>query len=386
MTHEKLVAGTESPTRYTKIIRNPGAGTKYNRTYQETGYVSRYTKLVAGGKDYVPPAPPEPEYEELKVVTGCKNAADNVYQIGNMVAFTTATYSGGSDSNQYRWRFQERDKGDGSWVNGVWTVYDNTAISIVKDLRKGGQLRFQCQARDTSQDPVAQVNSFGPVANVPFPELKCEKAPIISGQLYRGETLHCTKAVYSGGVPPVIVESQIQRSDTGDNGTWSGVDAWGQEANGTHQIGKDETGKYFRVSGRAIDSSDDSVSKAETSQSFSDVVGPVQEYSFGDCVLTNTSTENNIEHGDLEFIIQGASVTYVADYTGDMPHDHAVWEWKVRSGNATIRGASDQPYCTFELPTEYPGGCSLSCSIYGQGVGRYTDDNTGILWNITYTE
>jgi hypothetical protein len=64
MTHEKLVAGTTSPTRYTKIIRNPGAGTKYNRTYQETEYVSRYTKLVAGGKDYVPPAPPEPPEPE----------------------------------------------------------------------------------------------------------------------------------------------------------------------------------------------------------------------------------------------------------------------------------------------------------------------------------
>jgi len=60
MSYIKLVAGTESPTRYTKIIRNPGAGTKYNRTYQETEYVSRYTKTVVGGKDYIPPAPPEP--------------------------------------------------------------------------------------------------------------------------------------------------------------------------------------------------------------------------------------------------------------------------------------------------------------------------------------
>ena len=63
MKHFKLVAGTESPTRYTKIIRNPGADTKYNRTYQETDFISRYTKTAAPGIGYTPPAIPEPEPE-----------------------------------------------------------------------------------------------------------------------------------------------------------------------------------------------------------------------------------------------------------------------------------------------------------------------------------
>ena len=81
MTHEKLVAGTTSPTRYTKIIRNPGAGTKYNRTYQETEYVSRYTKTVAGGKDYVPPAPP---FDPIAVADGqgANWVGTNVYEVG----------------------------------------------------------------------------------------------------------------------------------------------------------------------------------------------------------------------------------------------------------------------------------------------------------------
>ena len=169
MTHEKLVAGTSSPTRYTKIIRNPGAGTKYNRTYQETDYVSRYTKTVAGGKDYVPPAPPEPEYEALAVNQKAVNNQGNVYEVGQTVAFTTATYTGGSDSNVYRWRFQTRENGSDSWVNGSWTMYGNTQMTIVNTLTKAEQLRFQCQARDASQDPVPQVNSFGPTCNIAAP-------------------------------------------------------------------------------------------------------------------------------------------------------------------------------------------------------------------------
>jgi hypothetical protein len=174
MTHEKLVAGTTSPTRYTKIIRNPGAGTKYNRTYQETAYVSRYTKTVAGGKDYVPPAPPEPEFEELVVAPngGANLVADNVYEIGQQVTGKTSVFTGGNpEATAYRSRWQSRKTSSDAWENSNWMNTTNEKNDHSYFIAKPGQVRFQSQARDTSDDPVTQVNSFTSVKEVPFTEI-----------------------------------------------------------------------------------------------------------------------------------------------------------------------------------------------------------------------
>ena len=98
----------------------------------------------------------------------------------------------------------------------------------------------------------------------------------MSGKPIVGETITGTKAVYTGGVPPVEVQSQFQKSPNGTS-SWSGVDAWGSDDAGTHYIGPDDVGFYFRVAGRAVDSSEDSISKAETLMSFSEKLGPVTE-------------------------------------------------------------------------------------------------------------
>lgn len=173
MTHEKLVAGTESPTRYTKIIRNPGAGTKYNRTYQETGYVSRYTKTVAGGKDYVPPAPPEPEYDDLAIAEngGANLVGSNIYEVGQVVTGKTAVFIGGNpDTTAYRSRWQRKDNAQDSWINSNWMNTTNEKNDHEYTILKPGQIRFQSQGRDTSVDPVLQINSFTSVKDVPFLE------------------------------------------------------------------------------------------------------------------------------------------------------------------------------------------------------------------------
>ena len=164
MTHEKLVAGTESPTRYTKIIRNPGAGTKYNRTYQETAYVSRYTKTVAGGKDYVPPAPPA---EPLEVADGlgANWIGSNVYEVGKTVEGRTAAYTGGVDPVTYRYRFQFKATGSDTWVNESWTNTTNAKNSVTYTLTETGQIKLQSQARDSS-DPTVQLNSVTGIKTV----------------------------------------------------------------------------------------------------------------------------------------------------------------------------------------------------------------------------
>lgn len=174
MTHEKLVAGTESPTRFTKIIRNPGAGTKYNRTYQEADYVSRYTKTVAGGISYTPPAPPEPEYEELKVALngGANLIADNVYEIGQVVTAKTAHFSGGNpETNEYRSRWQWKKLSSDVWENSNWMNTTNEKNDHSYFIAKPGLIRFQSQARDAATDPVTSVNSYTSVKEIPFTEI-----------------------------------------------------------------------------------------------------------------------------------------------------------------------------------------------------------------------
>lgn len=168
------MAGTESPTRFTKIIRNPGAGTKYNRTYQEADYVSRYTKTVAGGSSYVPPAPPEPEIEELAVAPngGANLVAENVYEIGQAVTGKTAIFTGGNpETTIYRSRWQTRRTSSDDWVFSNWMNTTNDKNSHVYPILAPGELKFQSQARDTSTDPITQVNSLTGVKNVPFTEI-----------------------------------------------------------------------------------------------------------------------------------------------------------------------------------------------------------------------
>ena len=122
------------------------------------------------GNPWEPVPGPDP-WDELVLQDKALNNDGNSANVGDTVAFTTATYLGGNpETTTYRHRFQTRDNSDASWVNGSWTNYDNTAITIVYNATSPGQFRFQCQARDTSEDPVAQVNSFGGVVNVPYSE------------------------------------------------------------------------------------------------------------------------------------------------------------------------------------------------------------------------
>ena len=288
------------------------------------------------------PDPPEPEREPIKVTTAAAWADLNDYEIGSEVFADVAAYKGGNAATTtYRYRWQTKATAEDSWVNGKWTNYDDHAMEVSTTITDGGQIRFQCQARDTSVDPVEQVNSFTSVKNVPWPPLKCDAPPTISGEMYVGRDLTGTKAVYSGGIPPVTVESQIQRSDNGTSG-WSGVDAWGSDNAGTHHIGPDEEGKYFRVAGRGIDQSENAVSQAETLMSFSEVVGPAVTPSMGqprpyvDDEIYDPNSSDPIhlkEEQTIELRIE------LPNNDGGQPD----WRWDVRSGSARL--SPNGPYC-----------------------------------------
>jgi hypothetical protein len=194
MTHEKLVAGTESPTRYTKIIRYPGSGTKYNRTYQETEYVSRYTKTAAPGISYKPPAPPEPdpepEFDPPIVATKAQMSELNVYEVGETIEAFAATWRNGNPDNQtYRSRWQYRATADDAWVNTSWTTHVNQQVKSTTVIDEPGIYRFNTQVRDSTVDPVAQVNSFSqsktidpPPTTIGLISLTIDDVPVVWGE------------------------------------------------------------------------------------------------------------------------------------------------------------------------------------------------------------
>ena len=144
MTHEKLVAVTESPTRYTKIIRNPGAGTKYNRTYQEAGYVSRYTKNVAGGKDYVPPGPPVTEIGTVTVSPD--NSAASVM---SSQTFTAVVTGGDATDLTYKWTVRSG--------NAQLDTPDNQA-SVTYTFIRDGSTQIQCAVSSANSSNSPQSN------------------------------------------------------------------------------------------------------------------------------------------------------------------------------------------------------------------------------------
>ena len=143
MTHEKLVAGTSSPTRYTKIIRNPGAGTKYNRTYQEADYVSRYTKTVAGGKDYAPPAPPT----EIGTVNVSPDSA--VASVMGNQTFTAVVTGGDATDLTYKWTVRSG--------NAQLDTPDNQA-SVTYTFIRDGSTQIQCAVSSANSSNSPQSN------------------------------------------------------------------------------------------------------------------------------------------------------------------------------------------------------------------------------------
>ena len=109
---------------------------------------------------------------DLAIVSGANLIAENVYEIGQAVTAKTSTFTGGNpETTTYRSRWQTRRASSDSWENSNWMDTTNDKNSHVYPILAPGQLRFMSQARDTSTDPVTQVNSFTSVKNVPFTEI-----------------------------------------------------------------------------------------------------------------------------------------------------------------------------------------------------------------------
>ena len=137
---------------------------------QYTQRVNVVEVIDQNGDPWEPVPGPDP-WDDLVVATKPVNNDGNKANTGDTISFTTGTYIGGNpEATVYRHRIQTREKPEDSWINSSWTNYDNTEVTVSYNVTSPGQVRFQCQARDTSVDPVAQVNGFGGTVNVPYAE------------------------------------------------------------------------------------------------------------------------------------------------------------------------------------------------------------------------
>ena len=131
------------------------------RLKQEGNRGTEVIMVSTGNYDPEAPPPEEPAREPITVTTASSWADLNDYTVGSTVYADVAHFEGGvEETTTYRWRMQTRPDADGSITNGKWTNYADHAEEVSVVLEEGGQIRFQCQARDIGIDPVEQVNSF----------------------------------------------------------------------------------------------------------------------------------------------------------------------------------------------------------------------------------
>lgn len=137
---------------------------------------SAYLKIVnivevvdQDGNPWEPAPGPDP-WDDLVVNEKALLHESNIYEIGETIYATTATYIGGSEDVIYRWRWQWRQSPDGDWANTQWTSYNNELTQASFTVGNAGQVRFQCQAKDNDPEHAGQVNDFTSVKSIPYLE------------------------------------------------------------------------------------------------------------------------------------------------------------------------------------------------------------------------
>ena len=328
--------------------------------------------LDSEGNSWEPVPGPDP-WEDMVVTIPSKYSNLNNYVVGSEVFAHVAEFSGGTENNIYRYRWSYQAADSDTWVQEGWTSYNNNSVLetsyTIPPEAEGGKVRFQSQARDSSVEPVNSANSYTSPKDVEWKPMELVSNPGISGDVFAGEYLTGTKAVYAHGVPPVEVQSQIQVSPDGTS-SWSGVDAWGTADNGQHRINNDEVGKYFRVAGRGIDQSENAISQADTLMSFSEVVGPAGQYSIG---TVTGQVDGEAYDPDVEVInvIPGQSNVLTVSRSGNSPNIN--YTWTVRQGD--VRITPQGAMCTIVHQSEPPQGVQVQCDL----IDNYSsDDNPSI--------
>ena len=323
--------------------------------FHERGAVRAAKGRVFGTKPGGPPAP-EPEFDPPIVKDKAQWHIDNKYEVGLEVSAFAATWREGNPETQtYRSRWQTRATSSDAWTNSAW-INDptNQQVRLTFTPTEPGEIRFQSQVRDTTWDPVAQVNSFAAIQNVTAPPLSVVQRTSTSGNTLVGSELTGALASYTGGNPPVLEEYQWQRSADG-SGNWQGVTEWTSTNTASAATLKYTTvnadiGMYVRFASKATDA--DGAIAYGSGNAIGPVVAPTE---IGDVSLS----VNDVLHED------GGAITLLINdpvpaeifFTGDAD-PHFIWE--ARSGYPLMVGQQEKSTI---LTFPEAGAPTVSCTL-----------------------
>ena len=310
---------------------------------------SAYLKIVnvvevvdQDGNPWEPAPGPDP-WDELVIVDKALYHESNVYEIGETVYATTATYTGGdAEQTTYRWRWQWRQSSDGAWANTTWTNYNNTLEQVSYTIPNAGQIRFQCQAKDDSQDPAAQVNSFTSTKSVPYPELVVG-IPVASGLPFVGETVTCSQPTVTGGAAPYTYTYTWKLVQAPAEGAWN--------TGSTVVVPKGIVGN----TGFCEVTVEDAVGTTEIDSS--NTIGPIEYREFGDISVTVNDIEYDYAIAPALTILMNDPLPVVVSITGDAT---PTYSWEARNDYPLMVG-SQTASTILTFPQE--GGVTVTCTL-----------------------
>lgn len=296
---------------------------------------------------------PEPERQPITVTTGAAWADLNDYSIGNEVFADVAAYTGGNpDTTTYRYRWQARATADDGWVNGSWTNYNDHAMEVSTTIAEPGQLRFQCQARDTSVDPVEQVNSFAAVKTVDTPAALVISTPVVTGEPIVGYTLTCSEPTVSGGVGPYQLD--YFWVDESNAIVWEAT-----YMGNTTKIIDYDLGKTMKC---LVTVTDKGYARGESTTVQSNQLGPINRPTLPDYEVYVDGALHDDPSADVGVGINGTVVLEVRPEAVAYPPLDIGYSWQVRNGTGRLSGGTNGTSVMYMAPDSAPAGALVTCT------------------------
>ena len=299
------------------------------------------------------PDPPAPEREPITVTTGAAWSDLNDYKIGSEVFANVAAYTGGNpDTTTYRYRWQTRATADDAWVNSSWTNYDDHAMEVSTTIAEPGQLRFQCQGRDTSVDPVEQVNSFAAVKTINTPAALVVSTPVVTGDPIVGYTLTCSEPTVSGGVGPYQLD--YFWVDESNAIVWEAT-----YMGNTTTIVPYDIGKTMKC---LVTVTDNGYAKGESTTVQSNQLGPINrptlpgyEAYVDGALYDDPSAEVGVQPNETVVLeVKPEAVAY--------PPLDIGYSWQVRTGSGRLSGGTNGTGVMYVAPDSAPAGALVTCT------------------------
>ena len=293
------------------------------------------------------PDPPEPEREPITVVIDARWAdVGNTYAVGETVFAETAGYAGGlPETTTYRWRIQTRVDAEAAWINGSWTNYTDHAEEVTYDITAPGQIRFQCQARDTGVDPVEQINSFATVQTVAPPPPIVLDSITITGEPWVGERLMCLLFEPEGGTGDLRVTTKW----TNENGDNLGSLIY-------HDCLVDDIGHTLKMVATVTDNGypDNDPLVVESNS-----IGPIGQRTIGNVVYTVDGTVVTDDAEDVVTTRNGQE--HIILMTPDGDATDMTYDFDIRLGEARITQTANS--ALVNIMGAAPGSVQIQCTV-----------------------